>query len=84
MQPDRTLTQTHLSIVFLVVEPSKIKILIYNTIPEKEDIILLSIGVWHTYEIRIIGHDHVVNRVCLAEWRGKVHIIAKRRGEHPS
>ena len=33
-----------MSNVFLVGEPSKIIFLIYNTIPQKEDIILLCIG----------------------------------------
>ena len=32
-----------MSNLFLVVEPSKITFLLYNTIPQKEDIILLSI-----------------------------------------
>ena len=34
----------HLSSVFLVVEPSKIIFLIWNTIPQKEDTILLYSG----------------------------------------
>ena len=52
-----------MSSVFLVVEPSKIMFLIQDTIPQKEDIILLYIGYHRIPKILLIwGYNRITEK----------------------